>query len=320
MGNGNLTTHRGCAVHLYAMNQVMGNSFFYNSDGEFLFVPYDGGILLRTEFGIITVSPGEIAVIPKGIKYQCDPLDKVARGYICENYGRSFRLPPLGPIGGNGLANPRDFLSPTAFFEDKAGNFVLFTKFQGELWKTSLNHHPLDVVAWHGNYCPYKYDLGRFNAINTVSFDHHDPSIYTVLTSPSDHPGTANVDFVIFPPRWLVAEHTFRPPYYHRNCMSEYMGLIQGVYDAKTGGGFVPGGGSLHNCMSPHGPDAQTFEKALGDDLKPQFIGETLAFMFESSMAFRLTSFSANTPLLQKDYLDCWKGLKSHFDPKGASQ
>jgi homogentisate 1,2-dioxygenase len=308
-GSGDEGSWRGCAAHLYAFNRPMNDRFFYNADGELLFVPEKGGLRLRTELGIIELEPGEIAVIQRGIKFQADNIDENARGYILENYGPALRLPYLGMIGSNGLANPRDFLTATAAYENRTGSFQLFCKFHGKLWQCAVDHSPLDVVAWHGNYAPYKYDLRLFNAINTVSFDHSDPSIFTVLTSPSEMPGIANVDFVIFPPRWIVSEHTFRPPYFHRNVMSEFMGLVFGTYDAKAEG-FVPGGCSLHNAMSAHGPDADTYARAVNAELKPAFQGDTLAFMFESSLVFRPTAWAMNTTCLQKDYLSCWRGLK----------
>ncbi len=311
-GNGGYGSCKGSAVHIYACNKSMTESFFYNADGDFLFVPEQGRIRLLSEMGILELGPGEIAVLPRGIKFQLHLVEKTARGYICENYGAAFRLPGLGPIGANGLANPRDFEYPHAHYEERSGNFKLIAKFQGKFWEAPLNHSALDVVAWHGNYAPYKYDLSRFNVINTVSFDHPDPSIFTVLTSPSEMPGTANVDFVIFPPRWMVAKDTFRPPYYHRNCMSEYMGLIFGVYDAKEEG-FVPGGGSLHNQMSAHGPDSDTYKKAVSSELKPVYLDNTLAFMFESSLVYSATKYAATSPLLQKNYLDCWKDLPVTF-------
>ncbi len=314
--NGDAGARTGSAVHLYAASKPMGTRYFYNADGEMLFVPQQGELSLKTELGMLSVKPGEVAIVPRGVRFQADFPEGGGRGYLCENYGAPFRLPALGPIGANGLANPRDFLTPCADYEDKTGDFQLVAKFHGALWAAPLGASPFDVVAWHGNYAPYKYDLAKFQAVNSVSFDHSDPSIFTVLTSPTDQPGTANVDFVIFPPRWTVAENTFRPPYYHRNVMSEYMGLIHGVYDAKAKG-FVPGGGSLHNCLSAHGPDAETFEKSSGAPLKPEYHGNTLAFMFESSRIFRPTAFAMSSPLLQKDYLSCWRGLKSHFNPKG---
>ena len=314
-GNGDIDAGAGIGIHLYAANRSMEGRFFYDADGELLFVPERGTIVLRTELGNIDLAPGEIAVIPRGTKFRVELAGDDARGYLCENFGAPFRLPDLGPIGANGLANPRDFLTPGAAFEDVEGDFELIAKFGGSLWSARIDHSPLDVVAWHGNYAPYKYDLARFNAINTVSFDHPDPSIFTVLTSPSDTPGTANCDFVIFPPRWMVAENTFRPPYFHRNIMNEYMGLIYGVYDAKSEG-FVPGGGSLHNCMSGHGPDAATFEAATNAKLEPRYIADTLAFMFESRYVIRPTRFALETPLLQRDYWRCWNGLKKHFRPE----
>lgn len=302
----------GIAIHIYAANRSMQKRFFYNADGELLIVPELGKLRVHTELGILEIAPGEISVIPRGVKFRVELLEAQARGYICENYGALFRLPDLGPIGANGLANPRDFQTPVAAYEDREGKFKLLAKFCGNLWEAEISHSPLDVVAWHGNYAPYKFDLTRFNTINTVSFDHPDPSIFTVLTSPTDTVGKANCDFVIFPARWMVAEHTFRPPYFHRNVMNEYMGLICGVYDAKETG-FVPGGGSLHNCMSAHGPDADTFEKASNADLTPQRYENTLAFMFESCSVIRPTKFAMETPALQRDYFECWQGLKKHF-------
>ncbi|MEL7979757.1 homogentisate 1,2-dioxygenase [Vreelandella titanicae] len=314
--NGDAGTQAGVGVHVYTFNKDMTERFFYNADGELLFVPQLGAIRLRTEFGDIEINNGEIAVIPRGVKFQvlrAQGVDAV-RGYICENYGSPLELPGLGPIGSNGLANPRDFQSPVAAYEDLEGDYRLVAKFSGRFWETKLNHSPLDVVAWHGNCAPYKYNLANFNTINTVSFDHPDPSIFTVLSSPSDTPGMANLDFVIFPPRWMVAENTFRPPWFHRNLMSEFMGLIHGEYDAKAEG-FTPGGASLHNSMSPHGPDAETFEKASNAELKPHFIGDTLAFMFESRYFFHPTPAALNADFRQRDYVDVWSTLRSHFNP-----
>lgn len=309
-----LAGHDGAAIHLYAANTSMKKDYFYNSDGDFLIVPQEGGLRFKTEFGVLDVVPGEIVVIQRGIKFQVILKDEKARGYICENFGAPFKLPELGVIGANGLANSRDFQTPTAAFEKDTGQFRLITKFQGHLWAAEILHSPLDVVAWHGNYVPYKYDLSRFNTINTVSYDHPDPSIFTVLTSASDTLGVANVDFVIFPPRWMVAQDTFRPPYYHRNIMSEYMGLIFGTYDAKQTG-FLPGGGSLHNCMSAHGPDASGFHQATAAELKPEYYDNTLAFMFESRHIWKLTPHALNADFCQKNYLECWQGLGVNFSP-----
>ena len=306
----------GIAVHLFAMNRDMGDRFFYDADGELLFVPQSAQIRLDTELGHLAVSPGEVALVPRGMKFQAAPgkPGELARGYVCENFGRPFELPELGPIGANGLANPRDFLAPAAAFEDRTGRFELIARYCGQLWVAQIGHSPLDVVAWHGNHVPYKYDLARFQVINTVSFDHCDPSIFTVLTSPSDRPGTANCDFVIFPPRWMVAEHTFRPPWFHRNIMSEYMGLVRGAYDAKASG-FVPGGSSLHNCMTPHGPDLESFERASEEDLGPRKLTDTLAFMFESCRPLHPTEQAMAASFRQADYGAVWSGLESRFQP-----
>jgi len=311
-GNGNPAGQEGVGIHIYAANAPMSGRYFYNADGEFLILPQQGALRFATECGILEVKPGMLAVIPRGIKFRVDLPDGSARGYICENYGPAFRLPDLGPIGANGLANPRDFLAPLAAFEDTEGEFEVVSKFLGNLWTSRYDHSPLDVVAWHGNYTPYIYDMARFNCINTVSFDHPDPSIFTVLTAPSTLHGTPNVDFAIFPPRWLVANHTFRPPWFHRNMMNEFMGLIYGEYDAKAEG-FLPGGASLHNCMSGHGPDAETFERATNAELAPRYIDNTLAFMFETRMAVRPTRFALQEKILQHEYYECWQGLKRKF-------
>jgi homogentisate 1,2-dioxygenase len=313
-GNGELFAQAGIAIHIYAFNRGMGDRYFYNADGEMLFVQEKGRVGFLTELGCLQAGPGEIVVIPRGLKFKIEPHpdDIELRGYICENYGQQFRLPDLGPIGANGLANPRDFETPVAWFEDRDSPCEIVAKFGGNLWVSETDHSPLDVVAWHGNYAPYRYDLRRFNTIGSISFDHPDPSIFTVLNSPSGEPGVANCDFVIFPDRWLVAEDTFRPPWYHRNTMSEYMGLIYGQYDAKEEG-FVPGGGSLHNQMSAHGPDLDAFEKASNAQLAPQKLSGTMAFMFESRYIIRPTRFAMECPQLQKDYGDVWQGLEKNF-------
>jgi homogentisate 1,2-dioxygenase len=320
-GNGSPEAHSGCGIYMYAANRSMGNRFFYSADGELLIVPQHGALTLDTELGRIRVEPQEIAVIPRGLRFRVDVPESGARGYICENFGAPFKLPDLGPIGSNGLANPRDFLTPRAYYEDRTGDVTLIAKFLGRLWAAPMDHSPLDVVAWHGNNVPYKYDLRRFNAIGSISYDHPDPSIFLVLHSPSDTVGTSNLDFVVFPPRWLAMQDTFRPPWFHRNVASEYMGLIHGVYDAKSTG-FVPGGASLHNSMSAHGPDAATFDKALAaDTTQPHQITDTMAFMFESRFVLKPTrSALQGKPSLQRDYTQCWLGLDRRFDPGAASR
>ena len=315
-GNGSPQQQSGVGIHIYVANRSMTERFFYNADGELLIVPQQGRLRFITEFGLIDVEPQEIVVIPRGVRFQVQLLGDAARGYVCENFGANFRLPDLGPIGSNCLANPRDFLTPSAWYEDRAGAFELVAKFMGNLWRAEIDHSPVDVVAWHGNCAPYKYDLRRFNPVGSISFDHPDPSIFTVLQSQSDTPGVANVDFVIFPPRILVMENTFRPPWFHRNIASEFMGLIHGVYDAKAEG-FKPGGASLHNCMTGHGPDAQTFEKASNADLSQAHrIIDTMAFMFETRHVIRPTAYALQSPQLQPDYYQCWQGLKKHFNPQ----
>jgi homogentisate 1,2-dioxygenase len=316
-GNGGADAQQGVGIHLYAANRSMQGRWFYSADSELLIVPQLGRLVLRTELGVLEVEPQQIAVLPRGVRFGVELPDGPSRGYVCENFGALLRLPDLGPIGANGLANPRDFETPHPAYEDLEGDFELIAKFQGHLWRAAIDHSPLDVVAWHGNYAPCRYDLRRFNAIGSISFDHPDPSIFTVLTSPSDTPGTANLDFAIFPPRWLVAQDTFRPPWFHRNVASEFMGLVHGAYDAKAEG-FAPGAASLHNCMSGHGPDAATFDKASRADLsRPDVIADTMAFMFETRGVIRPTRQALDAAHRQRDYQDCWAGLRRHFRHPG---
>jgi homogentisate 1,2-dioxygenase len=315
-GNGGPAAMHGLGIHMYAANRDMRGRFFYDADGELLIVPQQGRLRIATEMGVLEIEPQEIALIPRGVRFRVELPDGAARGYVCENFGAQLRLPDLGPIGSNGLANPRDFLAPVAAYEDAEGDFELVAKFQGHLWRADIGHSPLDVVGWHGNYTPCKYDLRHFNTIGSISFDHPDPSIFLVLTSPSDTPGVGNMDFVIFPPRVLVAQDTFRPPWFHRNVASEFMGLVFGAYDAKAEG-FAPGGASLHNCMTGHGPDAATFEKASNADTsKPDYIDGTMAFMFEARAVIRPTRQAIDAAHRQRDYQACWAGLQKHFRPR----
>jgi homogentisate 1,2-dioxygenase len=315
-GNGGPQTQAGCAIHLYAANQSMRQRALYDADGELLIVPQLGPLLLVTELGRLAVEPFEIAVIPRGVRFRVELPAGPARGYVCENYGSPLRLPDLGPIGSNGLACERDFLTPVAAYEDRDEPYQLIARFMGNLWSTRLDHSPFDVVAWRGNHAPYKYDLRRFNAIGSISFDHPDPSIFLVLQSISDTPGVDGLDFVIFPPRWLAMQDTFRPPWFHRNVASEFMGLIQGVYDAKSEG-FLPGGASLHNCMSAHGPDAAIFENATQADTSiPVKVEHTMAFMFETRWVIHPTRQALESPQRQRDYQQCWQGLQKHFDER----
>ncbi|MES3000915.1 MAG: homogentisate 1,2-dioxygenase [Pseudomonadota bacterium] len=314
-GNGHPDSQSGCGVHLYTANRSMDKRAFYNADGELLIVPQLGRHRFVTELGIIDAQPQEIVLIPRGVRFRVELPDGEGRGYVCENFGSPFRLPDLGPIGSNGLANPRDFETPVAAYEDKEEEWELIGKFMGNLWTARMHHSPFDVVAWHGNHAPCKYDLRRFNAIGSISYDHPDPSIFLVLQAVSDTPGVDTIDFVVFPPRILVAQDTFRPPWFHRNVASEFMGLIHGVYDAKAEG-FAPGGASLHNCMSGHGPDAQTFEKASTGELAPaHVIADTMAFMFETRCVLKPTRFALESAPLQDDYYRCWQGLKRNFTP-----
>ncbi len=310
---GDVNVQVGMASHVYLVTQSMTDEYFWSADGELLVVPQDGRLRFCTELGVIDVEPKEIAILPRGLVYRVELLDGPARGFVCENYGVPFTLPRRGPIGANCLANPRDFKTPVAAFEDREAPSRVTVKWCGQFHETRIGHSPLDVVAWHGNYAPMKYDLRTYAPVGAILFDHPDPSIFTVLTAPSGHEGTANIDFVLFRERWLVAEHSFRPPWYHRNVMSELMGNIYGIYDAKPKG-FVPGGMSLHNCMLPHGPDRTAFEGASNAALKPDKLDETMSFMFETRFPQHLTEFAAREAPMQDDYIDCWADLAKKFD------
>ena len=312
---GDVHTQVGMAAHVYLANRSMEDDYVYSADSELLVVPQDGRLEIFTEFGIIELEPLEVCILPRGMQFKVGLLDRTARGFVCENYGARFTLPGRGPIGANCLANPRDFKTPVAAFEDKESPCRIWIKWCGAFHCSEIDHSPLDVVAWHGNYAPFKYDLRTYSPVGAISFDHPDPSIFTVMTAPTPEEGTANIDFVIFPERWLPQEDTFRPPWYHKNIMSELMGNIYGVYDAKPEG-FVPGGISLHNCMLPHGPDQDAFEKATTDSWDPVKLTETMSFMFETRFPQQLTRFAASTTALQSDYVDCWSGLERKFDGK----
>jgi homogentisate 1,2-dioxygenase len=310
---GNVNTQIGMASHVYLVNASMADDYFYSADSELLVVPQEGQLRFHTELGVLNVEPKEMAIIPRGLVYRVELLSGPARGFVCENYGQKFQLPARGPIGANCLANPRDFKAPVAAFEDREVASTVTIKWCGQFHKTEIEQSPLDVVAWHGNYAPIKYDLRTYCPVGAVLFDHPDPSIYTVLTAPSGVEGTANIDFVLFRERWAVSENTFRPPWYHKNIMSELMGNIYGVYDAKPEG-FVPGGISLHNMMLPHGPDRDAFEGASSAELEPKKLENTMSFMFETRFPQHLTSFAATEAPMQDNYVDCWTSLEKKFD------
>jgi len=310
---GDVNTQVGMASHVYLVTDSMVDSYFFSADSELLVVPQEGRLRFATELGIIDLEPQEIAILPRGLVYRVEVLEGPCRGFVCENYGQKFELPARGPIGANALANPRDFKAPVAAFEDREAPSTLTIKWCGQFHETKIGQSPLDVVAWHGNYAPYKYDLKTYCPVGAILFDHPDPSIFTVLTAPSGVPGTANIDFVLFRDRWMVAENTFRPPWYHKNIMSELMGNIYGQYDAKPQG-FVPGGMSLHNMMLPHGPDKNAFEGASNSNLGPHKLENTMSFMFETRFPQHLTKFAALEAPLQDDYIDCWDDLEKKFD------
>ncbi|SEI05332.1 homogentisate 1,2-dioxygenase [Paracoccus alkenifer] len=310
---GDVNTQVGMASHVYLVTESMVDDYFFSADSELLVVPQEGRLRFATELGIIDLEPKEIAVIPRGLVYRVEVLEGPARGFVCENYGQKFELPGRGPIGANCMANPRDFKAPVAAFEDREVPSTVTVKWCGQFHRTNIDQSPLDVVAWHGNYAPFKYDLRSYCPVGAILFDHPDPSIFTVLTAPSGVPGTANIDFVLFRERWMVMENTFRPPWYHKNIMSELMGNIYGQYDAKPQG-FAPGGMSLHNMMLPHGPDREAFENASNADLKPEKYENTMSFMFETRFPQQLTEYAAKEAPMQEEYIDVWNQLEKKFD------
>ena len=315
--NGDPDAQSGVSIHYVRANRSMQRACV-NADGEMLVVPQQGPLHVSTELGRLHVRPGEVLLLPRGLAWRI-AVNGPVRAYVCENHGAPFRLPELGPIGSNGLASPRDFIAPAAAFDEDAGPVELVRRYGGRLWRAQAAN-PFNVVAWHGNLVPMKYDTAHFMTIGSISLDHPDPSIFTVLTSPSDTPGVANCDFVIFPPRWMVAEDTFRPPWYHRNVMAEFMGLVHGQYDAKPEG-FRPGGMSLHNTHVPHGPDTEAFKRASDAALVPHKLDHTLAFMFESRWRMKPTAWALSGEggaALDRDYPACWAGLADHFDPSQA--
>jgi len=302
--NGNAHLHVGGAIHTYGFGASTELApVFVNTDAEMLFVPQLGRVELQTELGPLAVEPGHIGVVPRGIKVRVSTAAKLASGWLHENYGQAFTLPDPGITGPNTSALARDFVYPSAQPEDDAPTAII-VKTGGRFLATSIDRTPLDVVAWRGNYAPYRYDLRQFSPLGAVLFDHPDPSLGTVLTSPSDLVGTANVDLVVFRERWVVAEDTFRPPWFHSNTMSEFMGLIDGSYDAKPG--QAPGSMTLHNQHLPHGPATTAFEAASAAELMPQRLEPTLAFMLESRYVWQPTQWAATTDRLDVDYDACW--------------
>ncbi|KAF8579366.1 homogentisate 1,2-dioxygenase [Ramaria rubella] len=312
-GCGDSSLREGLAVHLYAANVSMGKKAFVNTDGDFLIVPSQGRLDIQTEFGKLMVRPGEIVVIQRGIRFKVSLPNGPSHGYIQEVFGAHYELPELGPLGANGLANARDFEYPVASFDIDQTPWDIVYKVSGSLHLCKQRHTPFDVVAWHGNYVPYKYALEKLITVGSLTRDHIDPSIFCVLTARSKTAGTPLADFLAYGPRWDVAYNTFRPSYYHRNAASELLGLIYGAYPGRAG--FQPGGLNFTPPFSPHGPTSGPFKAASEAELKPQWISVgSLAFMFESSMTLALTEYAikrANTmrPVDPKT----WEGLKPLF-------
>lgn len=315
-GNGSPRTQNGMAVHIYNASEPMTGRAFVNSDGEMLIIPQTGKLVITTELGIMDIQPGELALIPKGMKMKVDPVSGPAYGFMCENYGLPFVLPDLGLIGSHGLANAIDFETPVAAFEDNEEPTELIQKFCGSFWETKLEYSVFDVVAWRGNWAPCKYDMMKFNTMGSISYDHPDPSIFCALTSSSDAVAGGNVDFMILPPRWIVAEHSFRPPGFHRNSVSEFLALVKGAHESRSSN-FPPGSISLHNCWTPHGPDTETLEQARTAELQPQRVDDALVFMLETRFPLEMSSAAFESDKRQRDCTNGWAGFTKRFGVTG---
>ncbi|KAH9874017.1 hypothetical protein IAQ61_004645 [Plenodomus lingam] len=295
-GSGDPNIREGLALYVYMINSSMERRAFCNADGDFLICAQLGTLDIVTEMGKIFLQPGEICVIQRGIRFCMNlaPDTKVARGYITEVWGSMWELPDLGPLGGHGLANPRDFLYPVAAIDDNLHvDWQIVNKINGELVAIQQDHSPFDLVAWHGNVVPYKYDLTKFSSQNSTSIDHTDPSIFTVLTAKSRDPLTPLADFLWFGPRWDVATNTFRLPYFHRNSASEFLACLYGQGLGRSDD-FQPGGGSFEGGHTPHGGFHEGYQHGMRihESQPEKILTEQLTIMIESSRLFLWTEWA----------------------------
>ncbi|GJE85537.1 homogentisate 1,2-dioxygenase [Phanerochaete sordida] len=310
-GNGSPLLREGVVLHTYACNASMERQAFVNSDGDFLLVPVAGRLDIQTELGRMMVFPGEVAVVQRGLKWKVSVPDGKAMGYIQEIFGMHYELPELGPLGASGLANPRDFEHPVAHFDVDQSDWEVLYKLGGQLWSCAQDHTPFDVVAWHGNYVPYKYDLDAFISCGSLSRDHMDPSVWTVLTARSKTPGVALADVIFAGERWDVAEKTFRPPYFHRNTATEIIGLISGDFGFERD--FAPGALSLETGFGAHGMESDAYDAASDMELKPtKILQGTRMVLFETSMLMCLTEHALKTSR-RKESEGGHKGLEAKF-------
>ncbi|GLI78307.1 hypothetical protein PoHVEF18_006618 [Penicillium ochrochloron] len=283
-GAGNPTMKEGLAYYAFTAGKSMpSNQAFYSADGDFLLAPQKGTLDIRTEMGYLRVRSNEICVVPRGIRFHVSLPAGPVRGFALELFEGHFELPELGPIGSTGLANIRDFEIPTASFDNSNVDTEIIAKFAGQVHRTVHRGSIFNVAGWSGTYYPFKYDLGKFNTIGSVSYDHTDPSIFTVLTAPSSVPGEAVVDVAVFGPRWLVMEKSYRPPYFHRNTMSEFAFVIKGGFDVTPLPPQLEGLFLLSNTMCAHGADPESWKQATEKELVPEKIPPgNLGMMFES--------------------------------------
>jgi homogentisate 1,2-dioxygenase len=316
-GAGSPSSRRGYAVHLYAANRGMEDRCFSDADGDLLLLPEEGSLTLLTELGVLQVHPGQLALVPRGVRFSVLLGGSRARGYVGESFGRPFSLPERGPVGANGLADARHFRGPVARHEERlCPGYRVTVKLGGALFEATQDHSPFDVVAWHGNHFPTVYDLAAFSPAGNARVDHIDPSIHTVLTSPLDEAGANGLDLVVFTPRWDATEHTFRPPYFHRNVATELNGIIREV--ASAGSPFARGCCFLTPSFTPHGVLATGVERtlALDDERADQArrsADSSLWFQFESTLPFSPTAWARTAPNRVDDWPLVWGAYRRHF-------
>jgi homogentisate 1,2-dioxygenase len=320
-GAGDVLSGPGFAIHVYAANADMLDRCFSNADGDLLVIPQEGALDVRTELGWLSVPIGSILFVPRGLKFAIGLPENVGRGWVLEVFGTKLRLPERGLVGSNGLAEARHFRAPHASYEDREcpDGFQHVTKTGGRLFEATHTFSPFDVVAWYGNHAPFVYDLMHFAPVASVRFDHQDPSIFTVLTAPLDDHGRAVADFVFFPPRWEVIEHSFRPPFAHRNAASEVNMVVRTPKPYSTG--YEPGCTFLSPLLTAHGVGTKTYDAILDlphDHVDPpqRIPDESLWAMVESALPFRTTAWARDTELLDATFLSAFEGMKKRFDPK----
>ena len=311
-GAGDPCAKTGFAIHQYAASVDMVRRAAANLDGDLLVVPQEGALRVQTELGWLLVSPGEILILPRGIRFRVELPDGRARGFVGELFNGHYRLPERGLVGANGLADERHFRAPVASFEDLEAPYEIVHKQGGDLWRTTVNASPFDVVAWHGRYAPFKFDLMDFNAYWGANWDHSDPSILTVLTSPHDDHGRNAVDFAVFRGRWDATQDTFRPPYMHRNSAVEFNAVIK---SPRTKGAYRPGAVTYTPYLMPHGVSVSGYEAAVGQSDEHaneprRSSDDELWIQFESTYLLRVMPWILDSPQRDRAYTGQFEGFR----------